>query len=364
MSPNDVNPAPCGPAFLRTLTRASRKITTEPNPAQALWDLVCTLRADLGIDRAGVFAFDRQSGTLSRVTGVAEDGQPEFGGRRIDTRSGGGPLREVTRREIPYYFTDDAPRDYPDHYWAPGVRAHAIIPIIAGNELLGVLCADNSLSGRPIPEGVLEPLFLYAGLAALPLFTLHQQQERERTDEMRWALLREVFLAVTSGRVRLCGQSEVREEWPALEDPFWVRAVEDVPLVREAVREAAVSAGMEGERARDFELCASEAATNALLHGNGGFVTVGCREGRIRVRVADQGTGIPLQDLPGAALQPGWSRRRSMGLGFTLINETADRVFLYTGADGTTVIIEMGVEPQVNLPAECNPLLWGESLAV
>ena len=32
--------------------------------------------------------------------------------------------------------------------------------------------------------------------------------------------------------------------------------------------------------------------------------------------------------------------------------------------DGTTVVIEMAVEPEVNLPAACNPLLWGDSLAL
>ena len=71
--------------------------------------------------------------------------------------------------------------------------------------------------------------------------------------------------------------------------------------------------------------------------------------------------GIALDDLPGATLQAGWSTRRTMGLGFTLINETADRVYLHTGAEGTTLIIEMAAQPDADQPAAGNPLLWGEA---
>jgi len=154
-------------------------------------------------------------------------------------------------------------------------------------------------------------------------------------------------------------------EWPTQEeDAHAVEEVGDVPTLREAVRLAGVEAGMTLDRARDFELCVSEAATNALLHGNGGGAWFGCAENRFRARIVDYGRGISLEDLPSAALQPGWSKRQSMGLGFTLIQQTADRVYLSTGEDGTTVIIEMAVEPEDTLPDQFNPLLWGESFTL
>ncbi|HEU4751862.1 MAG TPA: ATP-binding protein [Armatimonadota bacterium] len=354
------------PSTLRNLTRASCRIAAEADPIRALSHLLAVLRQDLGIDRAGVFAFDREERRLERVAGVDRSGRPEYDGESFSLDSGDSPLVRVATRELPYYLTDNAPRDFPNSLFSPGVRAHAVIPIIAGDELLGILCLDNCLSGRPIPEAIVEWLFLYAGLAALPLFALYQKRERERTERVRWLLLRSIFSAVTSCKVQLCTQAEIRAEWPALEaqQVLEIRTVEDIPPARQRVREAALAAGMDMDRARDFELCAAEAATNALLHGKGGFAVVACEEGRLRFRVVDCGGGISLDDLPGATLQPGWSKRRSMGLGFTLINETADRVYLYTGGDGTTLIIEMAVQPGVNLPEECNPLLWGEAFSL
>ena len=121
---------------------------------------------------------------------------------------------------------------------------------------------------------------------------------------------------------------------------------------------------MEAPRLDDMGLCASEAATNALVHGRGGVASVGSEQGRLRVRVTDQGAGIDPEDLSRAVLQDGWSKKSTMGLGFTLIHKTADRLLLHTSPAGTTVIIEMAVEPQVNLPQGCNPLLWGDEWSI
>src|SRR3569623_1696276 len=89
---------------LPALVGASRDMATERNPAQAVWDLVSALREDLGVDRAGVFAYNRERNTVELITGVGEDGHPEFGARSYSLDSGVGPLIAVARREVPYYF--------------------------------------------------------------------------------------------------------------------------------------------------------------------------------------------------------------------------------------------------------------------
>lgn len=363
MMPEEYGPQPDG-ATLRALARTSRELAAEPDPIAALWRLVGALRENLRIDRGGIFAYDPASLTLVRVVGVDRHGEPEYGGQDYVIERGDHPLHQVARREIPYYFSDDAPRDFPHCCFAPGVRAHAIIPIVAGQEFLGTLCVDNCLSGRSIPEIFLEPLFLCAGLAALPLFALYQQRERDRVDAMRRHIHREVLYSVTGGKVRLCEAQEIAGEWPPALDPLPIRREMDVRNVREAAREAALRAGMVPDRVADFALCVSEAVTNALLHGSGGVAAIGVRDGRLRVRVQDYGDGIAPENLSRATLLKGWSSRASMGLGFTVINETADRVYLHTGPAGTTVIVEMAVEPRVNLPDECNPLMWGEAIAL
>jgi anti-sigma regulatory factor (Ser/Thr protein kinase) len=349
---------------IHCLARASRELAAESDPVQALWNLLCTLREHLAIDRAGVFAYDRHSKILEHITGVDTNGDPEFSGTSFHVNDEMSPLLQVARREREYYFTDDAPRDYPHRRFAPGVQALAVIPIIAGDELLGMLCADNCLTRRPLPETVLEPLFLYAGLAALPLFAAYQKKERDRVEAMRRHIYREVLYSVTGGKIQLCEQVEINAEWPSMESPLRILREEDVRAVRDIARQVAEAAGMNDERAADFALCTSEAVTNALLHGSGGGARIECREGRVRVRVTDHGTGIATDDLPRATLLRGWSKHASMGLGFTLINETADRIYLSTGSSGTTIIIEMGVVPEESLPNECNPLLWGGSFSL
>jgi len=349
------------PAGLEGLARVSRELGSEPDPFQALWRVVCALRQDLALDRAGVFAYDPHHHRLDHVAGVSAAGEAEFGVESFPVAGVDLPLQQVARGELPYYVTDDVLRDYPGIRLAAGVKAAVIVPITAGGEFLGALCADNCLSGAPIPEGVVEPLFLFAGLAALPLFALFQKRERERIDSIRRRLHREVLFAATSGKIRLCQREEIDAEWPAPLDPIPIETERDIPRLREQVRSVAIAAGMAAERAGELELCVSEAATNALMHGGGGAAFLAEREGRVRVRITDRGAGIHPDDLPRATLMRGWSRGASLGMGFTLISETADRLYLHTDADGTTVILEMAVVPARPLQ-EGNPLLWGEAV--
>jgi anti-sigma regulatory factor (Ser/Thr protein kinase) len=231
-----------------------------------------------------------------------------------------------------------------------------VIPIIVGDELLGILAADNCLRGRPMPEGLLEPLFLYASLSALPLFALYQQQEHERTEALRREFLREMLSAVTDGKIHLCTQDEIEEQWPSLENPIRVETQGDVPTVRDAARQTALRAGMTHERTANFELCAAEAASNALLHGSGGVAAFGRDEKCVRVRMTDWGAGIPAADLPPALLLAGKTSKVSAGLGYTLIVEDADHLYIHTSPKGTTVIVEMAIEEEIKIPDAWNHL--------
>ena len=349
---------------LRAIARVSLDIAAEPDPRRALWSLMTAIRKHLPLDRIGIFSLDPHTQVISRVVGISCQGEPEYDGESFSLTGTHGPLARVLRREFTHYFSDDAPADFPDIQFQPGVEALGVFPILAGGELLGALATDNCITRRLIPGAVQEPLMLATRVAALPLFALHQRRERERADAAQWNTLRGVFQAVTQGRVQLCDEHEIAREWPRGVSQMPVRSVNDIPVMRARVRRSGFQVGMSEERARDLELCVSEAATNALLHGEGGEVCIGHQGERLRVRIRDWGSGISLDNLPGAALQPGWSTRRSMGLGFTVIAQTADRVLLHTGPQGTTVIIEMSATPELNLPDACNPLLWGDALTL
>jgi len=358
---NSTSPA-AAETTLEALANVSQRISYEPDSSQSLWQLMCALRKDLDVDRAGVFSFNPATRAMEHVAGVGRNGQAEFGGRSFPVEGGPHPLRQIARREIPFYFSRDVTRDFPDFPWAEGVRSHVIIPIIAGDELMGALAVDNCFSGKELTRSILEPLFLYAGLAALPLFAIYQKAERERIEAMRRGIHREVLFAVTSGKICLCERDEIIREWPAPHAELPIAREFHIREVREAAKRAGMDAGMDAERAADLGLCASEAATNALLHGRGGSAVVEHRGGCVRIRVADQGQGIDPDDLPRATLLKGWSSQASMGLGFTVINETADRIYLYTGADGTVIIIEMSAQATSDFLSNFNSLLWEDEV--
>lgn len=344
---------------LQALVRAARSMAGQINPVDALWTLIGAIQEDLSIDRAGVFEINRQEQTALRIVGVDTEGEAEYSAPPILVTERRGPLSDVALGIIPYYLSDDAPRDYPNARFDPGVRAVAVLPIRTGGELLGLLAIDTCRSGRPIPETALQHLFLYAGLAAQSLFAIYQKKERERADEMRRGIYREVFHAATNGKIQLYTPEEMANEWPNLEQGLPIEREQDVAAVREAARNVALESGVDAERAWDLALCASEGATNALLHGKGGTAAFAGDGTSARVRISDRGKGIPLEDLPDATLRPGWSRgpMPSMGHGFVLMYKLADRVYLSTGPKGTTIIIEMCLEPVDAIPAGWDTLI-------
>jgi anti-sigma regulatory factor (Ser/Thr protein kinase) len=346
---------------LRALVGAARAMAVEPDPARAVASLASALREDLGVDRVGIFRLEQRgprSPVLNRLFGIDAEGRPEAAGEVIPVQDVPTPLMDVARRRVPFLFTNDAAAAYPRHQFQPGLGALAVFPILAGEALVGVLCADNVLTGRPFSPEIQEALFLYASLAALPLFALHQAEEAERELTLRRHVHRDLLHSVTAGKIRLCDPGEIERDWPDSAPVIPLEAESDVGLLRAAAREAALHGGLSDERASDLCLCASEAATNALLHGNGGWGAVVHAEGRVRVRVTDRGDGIDPNRISHAALIRGWSSRASLGLGFTVMGQAADRVYVSTGREGTTVVIEMEAQPELVLPSGPSGPAW------
>lgn len=95
-----------------------------------------------------------------------------------------------------------------------------------------------------------------------------------------------------------------------------IQTSDDVVRVRQAVRRAALDAGLSLVDQTKIITAASELARNTLDHGGGGealleCVTDGSRRG-VRIRFEDNGPGIADID---AALRPGFTTGRGMGLG-------------------------------------------------
>ena len=85
---------------------------------------------------------------------------------------------------------------------------------------------------------------------------------------------------------------------------------------------------------------------NAVTHARDGTADVRADEqaGLVQVWVEDRGEGIEVNHLPQATLKRGYTTAGTLGHGFKMMLQTADRLWLLTGPMGTTVVLEQGRE--------------------
>ena len=177
----------------------------------------------------------------------------------------------------------------------------------------------------------------------------HRQTLQAEQDKKRF--YREVIRAVTLGKFELVDEQEIPQpgarvaELPVADGKGYAAA-------RKAIRAAAEEAGLSEDQGADLLLAAGEAITNAMKHATAGICTLYRSDEGLFIRVKDSGGGIRSTNLPAAILMPGFSTKVSLGMGYTMMLKLCDRVWLSTGPEGTTVLLEKLREPRT--PA--NPL--------
>lgn len=100
-----------------------------------------------------------------------------------------------------------------------------------------------------------------------------------------------------------------------------------------------------GERCDEALLAANEGLTNALKHAGGGEYGVRRTPFALQVVITDHGPGIDFHTLPRATLIAGYSTKASLGIGFTIMFEAAERILLSTQTGLTTLVLEFPVKP-------------------
>jgi anti-sigma regulatory factor (Ser/Thr protein kinase) len=161
------------------------------------------------------------------------------------------------------------------------------------------------------------------------------------SEERRLNFNREVLLAVTAGRLILCDDAEIQtlaSSQPLLS--MTLSEPRDVGEFRRHLREVVRDRDMTYVRLDELEVCATEAATNAIKHGNGGVAEIRVTDKDVSLLISDRGTGISPSDLARATLERGFSTRVSLGMGFTMMLETADKLALSTSPTGTTIFLQ------------------------
>lgn len=225
------------------------------------------------------------------------------------------------------------------------------------------------VSAEPIPDrdgAVIETVVTFVDVTERKI--IEQELARSREAEMRIhseaeAAKRDFYkgtiFSVTNGKLNLVSQDEIRGKLApgAVGVPLRDRA--DLSHLRDLVDEACEHAGIPEDRAFLLVSAVGEAAANAIKHAHGGNAAVAIGHERVQVLIQDTGHGMDALVLPRATLMRRFSTVTSMGLGYSLILESVDSVYLATGPTGTSVLLEMCVEsPVMEMSLEALPDTW------
>lgn len=169
---------------------------------------------------------------------------------------------------------------------------------------------------------------------------LETQQEASRVRMQ--AFLHDVLAGATEGKLQLCfAPNDLPPPFAPACDPIPLSATDGLRTLRQCTKEAALHLGFDDTRWQDLVTAASEAGMNAAVHAGTGTAHIST-DGRqtVQVRVEDSGTGIDVERLPRATLEEGYTTAGTLGHGMKMMLRASDRIYLLTGASGTTLVIE------------------------
>jgi anti-sigma regulatory factor (Ser/Thr protein kinase) len=168
--------------------------------------------------------------------------------------------------------------------------------------------------------------------------------ERRKLAEYQREFARKTIEAATGGKLIITDQAEII----GLAGPpiarWEISHTEDLGAIRQAAADIMQAEGMDEDRAFDFTVSLSEIMTNALKHASGGTVSMHHVNNTLFALVADHGPGIAVLNLPEVALRQGYTTAISLGMGYKALLAIADRVYLATSPDGTTVGVQMALQ--------------------
>ncbi len=153
------------------------------------------------------------------------------------------------------------------------------------------------------------------------------------------------ILAATDGKLSIADRTEIERIAGPSVASWEIRSPKDIGTVRHGVQEIAVSAGIEEPRLGKLIVAVGEATTNAVKHASGGEASLHQTGDSLIVVVSDRGPGIPALALPDVALRNRYSTAGTLGMGYKMMIQFVDKIYLATDESGTTVGIEISLEP-------------------
>lgn len=170
----------------------------------------------------------------------------------------------------------------------------------------------------------------------------------EAVHAARERVLADVLRSATQGKLQLYNRDDAMPSLLSGQATITLTKPQDLSVLRAAIREARSKRVPEDDRCFRFLSAAHETALNAILHGSGGIAMIGftdeARE-TLAVQITDNGPRIDLEQHPERTLETGASGADSLGMGFSLVLDGADRIHLRTNTRGTRILLELDPEP-------------------
>jgi len=179
-------------------------------------------------------------------------------------------------------------------------------------------------------------------LAVVRDITDRKQTEEalQREQEHKLQFYRQTIMAATDGKLIITERSEI-EHLAGTSLAVWeIHQPDELRVIRHEIEKVAESLGMAQDRVCELLVASGEAITNAVKHAGGGLVSVHKTDESLMVVVSDKGPGIPALALPEVALRRGYSTTGTLGMGYKIMIQLMDRVYLATDESGTVVGLE------------------------
>jgi len=183
----------------------------------------------------------------------------------------------------------------------------------------------------------------------------------QRLEEQKRKFFRETILSVTDGKLSICDAADVKPYISNAQVKIDLNEISDIGPARREVEAFYCRQGLSSEELGSFIAGVGEAITNAIKHGIRGRVYAGKTEDEIWAAVKDRGSGIESLILPRAVLRRGFSTKPSLGIGYSIMLDVADRILLKTGVTGTTVVLIKSLG-KTTVPFGALLDLWEENL--
>jgi anti-sigma regulatory factor (Ser/Thr protein kinase) len=186
------------------------------------------------------------------------------------------------------------------------------------------------------------------------LFTIKAPDSQQKQPEWeKWKVYRDVIMASTQGKFLLISEQELNGfKKGRIFCQGTIKKLADIPSCRHRAKDSLEAMGYNDSTIMSWLLVLSEAITNTIKHGEEGRMTLLEDEDQNEIRfiIEDRGPGFSLKELPKTTLLAGYSTKKSMGQGFTLMMKMSKQVSLYTTSEGSTIILSFNrEEPSGNL---------------